>query len=146
MLEQGRAVSRAAVLYHGKIAEQFGLGPTDMKALDLLQADGPLTPSELGERLGFAPASVTAIVDRLAAKHLVRRRVHPTDGRRLIVEFDPDAMALLAPLYAPFFHSLSEMLADYTTDELDVIARAFADVAGRQMAAAHALGATDEQR
>ena len=139
MLDAGREVSRAAVVFHGKVAERFGLGSTDMKALDLLQAEGPLAPSALGDRLGLAPASITAIVDRLAAKQLVRRRAHPTDGRRLLVEFDPEAMVLLAPLYAPFFQSLSEMLDGYSTSELEVIARAFGDVAERQMTAARAL-------
>jgi DNA-binding MarR family transcriptional regulator len=140
MLDAGRRIGRAAIVFHGKVAEQFGLGPTDMKALDLLQVDGPLTPADLGEQLGFAPASVTAIVDRLENKRLVRRTPHPSDGRRLLIEFDPSAMSMLVPLYAPFFQSLSEMLGEYDTDELILVTRAFDDIAERQMAAARSIG------
>ena len=107
-----------------------------MKALDLIQQTGPLTPSDLAERLGFAPASVTAIIDRLEAKHFLRRRPHPSDGRRLLVEFDPAAFERLAPMYEGFVTSLLEMLENYSDTELDLIARAFGEAADRQHAAA----------
>lgn len=139
VLEAGRLVGRAAVVYHSKVAEQFGLGATDMKALDLIQSSGPVTPADLAERLGFAPASVTAMMDRLETKGLLRRVPHPSDGRRLLVEFHPDAVALLAPVYEPFFTSLQEMLGAYEDRELAVIERAFNDVAQRQLAAANQL-------
>jgi DNA-binding MarR family transcriptional regulator len=139
VLDAGRLVSRAAVLYHSKVAEHFGLGATDMKALDLIQSSGPLTPADLAERLGFAPASVTAMMDRLEAKGLLRRVPHPSDGRRLLVEFDPDATAQLAPVYGPFFASLQAMVASYRLDELAIIERAFVDVAERQLTAAQEL-------
>jgi DNA-binding MarR family transcriptional regulator len=140
VLDAGRLVSQAAVLYHSRVATHFGLGATDMKALDLVQQRGPLTPGAIAEQLGFAPASVTAMVDRLEAKRLLRRVPHPSDGRRRLVEFDPEAMARLQPVYASFFTSLNEMLAGYDDHELAVIDRAFRDVAERQLAAAHELG------
>jgi DNA-binding MarR family transcriptional regulator len=143
VLDAGRRVSQAAVLYHSRVAAHFGLGATDMKALDLVQSLGPLTPADLADRLGFTPASVTALLDRLEAKRLLRRVPHPSDGRRRLVEFDPDAMARLHPVYAPFFTSLHEMLATYTDHELAIIDRAFRDVADRQLAAAHDLGRVD---
>lgn len=139
VLDAGRLVGRAAVVYHSKVAERFGLGATDMKALDLIQSSGPLTPADLAERLGFAPASVTAMLDRLEAKGLLRRVPHPSDGRRLLVEFHPDAVTLLGPVYEAFFTSLREMLSGYDDRELAVMERAFNDVAQRQLAAAHQL-------
>ncbi len=132
------------MLYHSKVAAHFGLGATDMKALDLIQSRGPLTPADLAEHMGFAPASVTAMMDRLEAKGLLRRVPHPSDGRRLLVEFDPRATELLAPVYGPFFASLEEMLTNYDDAELAVIARAFTDVAERQLAAANDLDAATQ--
>ncbi len=139
VLQAGRHLGAAAVIFHTKVAECFGLGATDMKALDLIQRAGPLTPSEVGEQMGFAPASVTAIIDRLEAKHLLRRRPHPNDGRRLLVEFDPAAFDRLAPMYEGFVTSLLEMLEDYNDTELELIARVFSEAADRQRAAALAL-------
>jgi len=62
--------------------------------------------------MGFAKASVTAMVDRLEAKRLLRRMPHPKDGRSHLVEFDPAAVDSLAPVYGPFFESLAEMVED----------------------------------
>ena len=39
----GRALSTAAVLYHGTLAELSGLSPTEWKALDLIQRLVPRT-------------------------------------------------------------------------------------------------------
>ena len=146
VLQAGRRLGAAAVIFHTRVAESFGLGPTDMKALDLIERSGPLTPSELGERMGFAPASVTAILDRLEAKRFLRRLPHPSDGRRLLVEFDPSAFARLAPMYEGLVTSLEEMLAGYDDTELELIARAFSETADRQLAAALQLRPQRESR
>jgi DNA-binding MarR family transcriptional regulator len=135
----GQRVGAASVSFHTKLAEHFGLGPTDMKTLDLVERAGSITPSELAEQMGFAPASVTAILDRLTKKRLLRRIRHPSDGRRFIVEFDPAAFDQLAPLHEGFVLSLTEMLAAYDDGELDLIARVFNETADRQHAAALAL-------
>jgi DNA-binding MarR family transcriptional regulator len=139
VFEAGRRVSQASVIYHTKVAERFGLGATDMKVLDLIQSEGPTTPSALADRMGFARASVTAVIDRLEARRLLRRVAHPSDGRRLVVEFDPAAVQTLGPVYGPFFESLQEMVEDYTVAELRIVERAFNDVAARQRAAADQL-------
>lgn len=139
VLLAGRRVGQAAVLFHTKVAEQFGLGPADLKALDIVERQGQITPADLAEAMGFAPASVTAMVDRLEAKQLLRRVPHPTDGRRLLVEFDPSAMRRMMPLYEGFVRSLHEMLSSYTDRELAFVERIYNDTADRQLAAAHDL-------
>jgi DNA-binding MarR family transcriptional regulator len=49
-------------------------------------ANEPLGASVLGERLGLTSGSVTALVDRLAVRKLVRRTPHPTDRRSVLIE------------------------------------------------------------
>lgn len=110
-----------------------------MKALDVIQTEGPMTPSDLADLMGFARPSVTAMIDRLETKQLLRRVPNPTDGRSLLVEFDPAAVNVLAPVYGPFFESLAEMVENYTIAELALMARAFDDVATRQKVAADHL-------
>jgi DNA-binding MarR family transcriptional regulator len=105
-------------------------------ALDLIERSGPLTASELGEQMDFAPASVTAIVDRLEAKQFLRRLPHPVDGRRLLIEFDPTTFERLAPMYEGLAGSLTEMLDDYSESELELIQRVFTEASARQHAAA----------
>jgi len=136
VLDAGRELGAAAVFFHSAVADQFGFGATDTKTLDLLQHSGPLTPKELSELTGLAPASITGIIDRLERKGFVRRVPHPEDGRRLLVEFDPSANARMVPLYDGLSRSLTEMLQGYTADQLELLAGAFRESARRQQQAA----------
>jgi DNA-binding MarR family transcriptional regulator len=129
----GRAQSAATVMYHGAVAARRGLSATEEKALDLLDRFGPLTAGELARHAGLAPASVTGLVDRLERKGFARRLSHPRDGRSVLVEVDRERMmASLAPLFADWFHSLDELWAGYTDEELELILRFLNEVAERQ--------------
>jgi DNA-binding MarR family transcriptional regulator len=55
---------------------------------------------ELAERLNVRHHSVVGLIDRLVAKHLVRRLPDPVDQRRVLVELTPKAQRLLAGLSA----------------------------------------------
>jgi DNA-binding MarR family transcriptional regulator len=117
----GREHSDATVLFHTAVADQLGLNPTDHKAMSLLERSGPLTAGEIADRTGLATPSVTALVDRLERRGLVRRVRHPEDRRRVIVEPSPDAVARITPLFEPTKRSLTRLYARYTPEELEVI-------------------------
>jgi DNA-binding MarR family transcriptional regulator len=142
VLLAGRRMSNAAVAFHTEVAERLGLGPADLKALDIVERQGRITPADLAAEVGLAPASVTAMVDRMEAKQLLRRVPHPTDGRRLLVELHPRAMNMLTPLYDELVRSLHEMLSQFDDDELAVVERVYDATADRQLAAAERLGQT----
>jgi DNA-binding MarR family transcriptional regulator len=70
------------------------LRPLDVSAagglvLALLRDGGPLSPSEIGERLIVTRATVTGVVDSLERRDLVRRRPNPADRRSVLVEITP---------------------------------------------------------
>lgn len=71
------------------------LPPHQARALRLLHRDGAMRPGELAQRLRIAPRSATEVVDRLAARGLVRRRPDPGDRRALIVELTDAAQPAL---------------------------------------------------
>ncbi|MEI8080033.1 MAG: MarR family transcriptional regulator, partial [bacterium] len=56
-----------------------------MLALEHLDADGSLGPSELARRLQLTTGAVTALVDRLEASGHVARAPHPSDRRRIVI-------------------------------------------------------------
>jgi len=68
-----------------KIAEQSiqesGLGLTDFVALEALLHKGPQTITEIQGRVLLASGSMTAAVDRLEEKGLIRRTSAPGDRR-----------------------------------------------------------------
>jgi DNA-binding MarR family transcriptional regulator len=119
--EASRAHSTATVLFHAAMAEQFGLSSTDSKAMDVVARFGPLTAGELVERTGLASPSVTALIDRLEAKGLVRRVRDTEDRRRVIVELVPEGIAPMARRFDDLKTDVQELWAPYTLHELEVI-------------------------
>ncbi len=51
----------------------------------LADAEDPLPPHEIAERLIVSRATVTGLVDSLESRGLAQRRPHPTDRRMLLV-------------------------------------------------------------
>src|SRR2546427_10553209 len=63
-----------------------GLGLTDFAALEALLHKGPLTISQIQEKVLLASGSMTAAVDRLEELGLVVRKASPSDRRGRVVE------------------------------------------------------------
>ena len=57
LLEASRVLSTETVMFHTAIAEQHGLSTVETKATDYLARFGPLTPKQLTQHSGLAPAS-----------------------------------------------------------------------------------------
>jgi DNA-binding MarR family transcriptional regulator len=70
-----------------------GITQSELDALEHLEADGPLTQRQLGERLLLSSGGVTVLVDRLERAGWVIRNPHPTDRRAVQLELDPAAVA-----------------------------------------------------
>ena len=117
----GRRQSTAMVLFHGNVAARLGLGPTDVKVLDLVARHRTLTPKELGALTGLAPASVTGVLDRLEAKRFIRREPSPDDGRRVHVVHSPEHTAVVGELIGTLMAGLAEVHDRYSIEQLDLI-------------------------
>ncbi|MDF5752910.1 MarR family transcriptional regulator [Spongiactinospora sp. TRM90649] len=117
----GRENSNAAVMFHSAAGERMGLGLTEEKAIDLLERHGPLSAGEIVRHTGLAPASVSGLIDRLAAKGFVRRVRDPGDRRKVIVEIDYSHVAQFAPLFEDMGKGMMSLFADYSDDELALI-------------------------
>ena len=75
------------------LARRAGIGATDLDALEHLEADGPLTQRDLGERPSLTSGAVTMLVDRLERAGWVHRRPHPGDRRYALIELSSRAAA-----------------------------------------------------
>ena len=118
----GREHSDATVLFHSAIAERMELHLTDYKVLGILERTGAMTAGEIGRASGLAPASVTNLIDRLERKGFVRRVRDQSDGRKVLVEPDPQRAAAAQQLFASTRRSLNRLWSRYDDDELAVIA------------------------
>ncbi len=135
----GRALSTAAVLYHGTLAELSGLSPTEWKALDLIQRLAPVTAGVLARESGLAPASVTALITRLERKGYARRLPNPADGRSVLVEIVQERLGDPAPVFDDFLRSLHDLYEEFSDDELRSIVRFTTEAARRQHEATRRL-------
>jgi DNA-binding MarR family transcriptional regulator len=102
-------------------AEAAGLGPTDFYTLNLLGAAGPLTAGQVADRTGLTTGAVTRLIDRLARAGHVRRVPDPVDRRRVRVELEPSRATGHDPIRQPALDRLTEILADYPDEALDVL-------------------------
>jgi len=84
------------------LASNAGISPADLDALEHLEADGPLTQRQLGERLSLTSGAVTMLVDRLERAGWVQRRPHPTDRRYILVALSAAAEERTPPALAGY--------------------------------------------
>jgi DNA-binding MarR family transcriptional regulator len=74
----------------GRLLRPLGVSAAGGLVLGLLRDNGATSPSELGQRLIVARATVTGVVDSLERRGYVRRTPNPADRRSLLVELTPD--------------------------------------------------------
>jgi|SRR6185369_3098402 DNA-binding MarR family transcriptional regulator len=106
------------------VAAHLGVNRTDLRCLDVLmqELDGEATPGQLGARLGLTTGSVTAMVDRLARLGYVTRSPDPADRRKVVVRPTETIVARAGEIYGPLVVEGAAMLADYTQQQLELIA------------------------
>jgi DNA-binding MarR family transcriptional regulator len=116
-------------------AEHHGLHPTDWNALLAVmqgeRVDSPLTPGELGERLGLSSGATTAVVDRLERAGYVRRVRDERDRRRLTLHRTGSAVALISAFFDPLEAAMEAIVVGYSGLELAVVRRFLADAVGQ---------------
>jgi DNA-binding MarR family transcriptional regulator len=141
----GRALSDTSVMFHTALAARLGIGPSDWKALSLLERHGPLTAGELGAHSGLAPASVTGMIDRLERRGWVKRRKDHEDGRRVVVELNLSATAKeMERFFGGLLGRLLEVYARYSDAELELLLGFLQELARCQSEATGEISAADK--
>lgn len=77
-------------------------------------------------------------------KDFVRRKPHPDDGRKVIVEFNTDRLGDFVELYTDFVRGLERLCAEFSDDELVSIQRFMSQAAQVQHAATERLTGESE--
>jgi DNA-binding MarR family transcriptional regulator len=109
-------------LLNYRVGSQLGLQDVDLDCLDILDAFGPLGPTELARRAGLHPATMTGILDRLERGGWIVRERDPSDRRAVRVRAVRDRYAELLRFYSGLSRSMNKLLADYSDTELETIA------------------------
>ena len=121
LLEAMREQASRTLMFHQAITELVGLGPTDMKALDLARDEEHLTAGRLAQATGLSTSATTAVLDRLERRGFVRRQRDPTDRRKVVVVATGRHAEQLHGIFAALAERVREILADYDADQLALL-------------------------
>ncbi|MBA4862231.1 MarR family transcriptional regulator [Streptomyces sp. PSKA54] len=107
-----------------EFARNLGLSVTDLIcfAYVLEAGDSPVTAGDLAARAHVTTGAVTGILNRLERGGFVTREPDPADRRRVRVAAVPAAAERVRTVYEPYYARLAELFADYTPDEIAVLA------------------------
>ena len=89
----------------------LGLGLSDFAVLEVLLHKGPLPVNTVGKKILLTSSSITAAIDRLEARKLLRRVTAPTDRRSRIVELTEKGKRLIERAFQKHAKDMEETMA-----------------------------------
>ena len=110
---------RALSLLAEQSIANTGLCLTDFAALEALLHKGPLTISEIQDKVRLASGSMTAAVDRLEKLRLVVRKSSPSDRRARVVELTAQGKRLAASCFERHARDLEALMSVLSEREME---------------------------
>src|ERR1700737_4605934 len=104
-----RALRIQLSLLNYRVGSQLELKDVDLDCFDIIDAYGPLSPTELARRAGLHPATMTGILDRLERGGWIARERDPSDRRAVVVRAVHDSYARILGLYAGMNRSMNKL-------------------------------------
>jgi DNA-binding MarR family transcriptional regulator len=123
LLQAGQQVGAEAIFFHAAAAKKLHLHVADMKALNLLLEQGPLSAGQLANHLRLTPGAVTSLIRRLMTAGFVMREVPATDHRRVSVRIDPARVAEATKVYQPMIDRLMTLAQTYSPQDLAMLSK-----------------------
>jgi MarR family 2-MHQ and catechol resistance regulon transcriptional repressor len=100
---------------------QTGLGLSDFTIMEALLHKGPLPINQIGEKVLLTSGSMTAAIDRMENKGLVKRIQDPSDGRCFYVHLTKKGRKTIKAAYAKHsknLENIASVLCDKERNEL----------------------------
>jgi MarR family transcriptional regulator for hemolysin len=113
--------------WEGKL-EGTGVSPVQLVALAQLFASGPLTQTDLVQRLSITAASGVRLIDRMERDGWVERRPDPNDGRVKFVVPRKQATDMWKRLSDSGRQVLRQAYAGISPEEIETVKRILAKV------------------
>jgi MarR family transcriptional regulator, 2-MHQ and catechol-resistance regulon repressor len=103
--------------------DKLGLGLSDFAVLEMLLHKGPQPVNTIGAKVLLTSGSITAAVDRLEARGLVRRGNDPKDRRARIVHLTRSGRKLIACAFAEHSRTMEEAVGVLSSTERATLVR-----------------------
>jgi DNA-binding MarR family transcriptional regulator len=121
LAEAMRENAGRGVVLHQAIADHFGLGPTDLKCLDLARHEPELTAGRLAELTGMSTSAITAVIDRLERSGFVERCRDAADRRKVLVRSTGRHEVALGEIFGRVESTFTAIADEYDDDQLALI-------------------------
>ncbi|WP_238815565.1 MarR family winged helix-turn-helix transcriptional regulator [Nocardia brasiliensis] len=109
-------------LLNRQVGARLELKDIDFDCLDLINTHGPLSPSALAKHAGVHPATLTGVLDRLERAGWIVRERASDDRRAVVVRSLPDRLGEMYDLLSGMNVAVDELCADYTPEQLELLA------------------------
>lgn len=129
-----KAAKAVDAVDRSSIAET-GLNVTDFAILEALLNKGPLPINTIGEKVLLSSGSMTAAVNRLEKRGLVKRVQDPDDGRFFHVHLTPAGRQTIQAAFEKHSASLEKLVEDLDAGERAELVRLLKKVGLRAQAA-----------
>jgi MarR family transcriptional regulator, 2-MHQ and catechol-resistance regulon repressor len=110
---------RALSLVAERSIANTGLCLTDFAALEALLHKGPLTITQIQDKVRLASGSMTAAVDRLEKLGLVVRKASPSDRRARVVHLTAEGKRLAISSFERHAKDLEALMSALTEQEME---------------------------
>ncbi len=108
---------QAFAAYSAAQIREFGLTPSQFDIIATLGNTPGMMPKELGEKTLITKGTLTGVVDRLAAKGLVRRLPRAQDGRSQIVQLTSAGEALFEAVFPTHLAYVGAAFAGFDSED-----------------------------
>jgi DNA-binding MarR family transcriptional regulator len=131
LVREVRLGQEATQRFDEAVAEAAGVNLTDMRCLEVLGLEGPVTAGRLAEATGLTSGAMTTALDRLERRGYARRVRDTTDRRRVLVEILPLAIDGASRFYGEHMAHSERVFTRYTKPQLELLLEFVRD--GRQL-------------
>lgn len=101
LISLARAHEAANDAFDEVAREKLGINRTDLRCLNIVENQGPMTAGRLAELSGLTTAAVTSVLDRLERAGYARRVRDEHDRRQVLVEITPLLAERATPIWGP---------------------------------------------
>ncbi|KRB62869.1 MarR family transcriptional regulator [Rhizobium sp. Root708] len=115
----------------GRLAIQSVAPDLELSHLDVLDAvrraqdSGEVTVGTIAEMMRIDPSRASRVVSDMVGRNILRRKASQADARRIVVVMTPLGQKLLAEIKAQKMTLVSDIVADWPQEEIDVFAKLF---------------------
>jgi DNA-binding MarR family transcriptional regulator len=121
LIHQARAHEAANDAFDEVAREKLGINRTDLRCLNIVENEGPMTAGRLAELSGLTTAAVTAVLDRLERAGYARRARDQQDRRQVMVEVTPLLAERATPIWGPLGEEARSTLTRMSAEELQAL-------------------------